>query len=67
MQVLGQRARIDTDPHRHSGGGRLLGHQGHLVGAADVARVEPDAVSAGVDRLQRQRVVEVDVGDHRDW
>jgi hypothetical protein len=37
-----------------------------LSGAADVARVEADAVRAGVDRLERERVVEVDVGDHRD-
>ena len=39
---------------------------GDLVGPADVARVQPHAVRAGVDRLERQRVVEVDVGDHRD-
>jgi hypothetical protein len=28
--------------------------------------VQPDAVRPRVDRLQRQRVVEVDVGDHGD-
>ena len=45
---------------------RPLHDLGDLVGAADVARVQPHAVGAGVERLQRQRVVEVDVGDHRD-
>ena len=37
-----------------------------LVGTADVAGVQAHAVGTGVNRLQRQRVVEVDVGDHRD-
>ena len=37
-----------------------------LLRPADVARVDPHAVRAGVDRLDRERVVEVDVGDHRD-
>ncbi len=39
---------------------------GDLVGSADVAGVDPHAVRACLDRLQRERVVEVDVGDHRD-
>ena len=66
VEVLGQRPGVDADPHRDARRGRPLRDLGDLVGAADVARVEPDAVRAGVDRLQRQRVVEVDVGDHRD-
>ena len=65
VQVLGQRAGVDADPHRHPGRGRLLGDLRDLVGPADVAGVEANAVSAGVDRLQRQRVVEVNIGDHR--
>ena len=36
-----------------------------LVGAADVAGVDAHGGHAGVDRPQRQRRVEVDVGDHR--
>ena len=48
------------------GGLRAVGDLGDLLGPADVARVEADAVRPGVDRLQRQRVVEVDVGDDRD-
>src|SRR4051794_20024029 len=66
VQVLGQRARVDADPHRHAGGGRPLSDLGHLLAPADVAGVQADAVGAGVDRLQCQGVVEVDVGDHRD-
>ena len=66
VQMLGQRSGVDPDPHRHVRLGRPLGDLCDLLGAADVARVEADAVGAGVDRLQRERVVEVDVGDHRD-
>ena len=66
VQVLGQRARVDADPHRHARRARLLDHLAGLLEAADVAGVDADAVRAGVDRLERQRVVEVDVGDHRD-
>ena len=66
VEVLGQRAGVDADPHRHARGGRLLRHLGDLVAPADVARVQADAVGAGVDRLEREGVVEVDVGDDRD-
>ena len=59
VQMLGQRARIDPDPHRHAGLGGLDGDLGDLLATADVARVQPDAVRAGVDRLQREGVVEV--------
>ncbi len=65
-QVLGQRAGVDADAQRRAA---LLGqrdHLGDLLRAADVPGVQPDAVRAGLDRLQRERVVEVDVGDHRD-
>ncbi len=66
VQVLGQRAGVDADPDRNPGGlGLVDDHPGLLV-AADVARVDPDAVRARVDRLQRERVVEVDVRDDRD-
>ena len=67
VQVLGQRAGVDADAHRR----RRLASPASATsatfsGPADVARVQADAVRAGVDRLQRQRVVEVDVGDDRD-
>jgi hypothetical protein len=47
----------------------LIGKQRHLgdfVAAADVAGIETNAVGSGFNRFQRQRVVEVDVSDHRD-
>ena len=66
LEVLGERAGVGADPHRDPGPLRrpddLLG----LVGAADVARVDADRVHARLDRLQRERRVEVDVRDHRD-
>jgi hypothetical protein len=45
---------------------RQLGDLGDFLPPADVPRVEPDRVRPRFDRFQRQRVVEVDVGDHRD-
>ncbi len=39
---------------------------GDLLRPADVAGVQAHAVRARVDRLERERVVEVDVGDHGD-
>ena len=65
-QVLGQRAGVDADAQRRAVPLGQRDHLGDLVGPADVAGVQPHAVRARVDRLQRERVVEVDVGDHRD-
>ena len=65
-QVLGQRARVDADAQRRPVALGDLDDLGRLLGAADVAGVDAHAVRAGLDRLDRQRVVEVDVGDHRD-
>ena len=65
-QVLGQRAGVDAHAQRRP---VALGHRddlGGLLGAADVAGVDAHAVRAGLDRLDRERVVEVDVGDHGD-
>ena len=65
-QVAGQRAGVDADAQ---GRPPLAGERddlGDLVGPTDVAGVDAHAVGAGFDRLQRERVVEVDVGDHRD-
>ena len=66
VEVLGQRPGVHADPHRGPGGAGAVGDLGDLVGPADVARVQADAVCAGVDGLERERVVEVDVGDDRD-
>ena len=51
VEVLGKRAGVDADPHRHVRLRRLHSHLGDLVAAADVAGVETDAVGARVDRL----------------
>ena len=64
-QVLWQRARVSADTHRYTCRLRSLDDQFDLLGAADVARVDADGGDAGVDRLERERGVEVDVGDHR--
>src|ERR1043166_207649 len=47
-----------------AGGGAGVGARAPLRGPADVAGFRPPAVRARLDRLQRQGVVEVDVGDH---
>ena len=65
-RCLRQRAGVHADAHRHAGRASLVHDLADLVVAADVARVDPDAVRAGVDGLEGERVVEVDVRDHRD-
>jgi hypothetical protein len=65
-QVLGQRSRVDADAQGRAVLLRKVDHLRDLLGAADVAGVQANAVGAGLDRLQRKRVVEVDVGDHGD-
>ena len=62
-QVLGQRARVGADAHRHACPLRRLDDELDLVGAADVAGVDADGGDAGIDRLQSERGVEVDIGD----
>ncbi len=66
VEVLGQRPGVGADPHRDPGLLRGVHYLLDLVGAADVARVDPDRRNARVDRLQGQAGVKVDVGDHRD-
>ena len=59
-------AGVDADADRQP---PVLGLPGHLldvVGLADVARVEPQALHAGLDGGQGQPVLEMDVGDDRD-
>ena len=65
-QMRGQRARVDADAQRRAQLGGPGGHLRDLVRPADVAGVQPHAMGASVERLQRERVVEVDVGDDRD-
>ena len=66
VQVLGQRPRVHPDAQWNPSRACLLDHLAGLLEAADVARVDAHAVRPRVDRLERERVVEVDVGDHRD-
>ena len=60
-----QAAGVDADADRDAALLRLRDDRLHLLGVADVAGVEAQAVEAGVDRGQRPAVVEVDVGDQR--
>jgi hypothetical protein len=65
LEVLRQRARVGTDPHRDP---RVLGRLHHLldlIGAADVPGVDAHGCDACLDRLERERGVEVDVCDDR--
>ena len=65
LEMLRQRARVGADPHRDPRLLRGLDDHRDLVRAADVAGVDPDGGDAALDRLQRERGVEVDVRDHR--
>ena len=64
--MLGKRAGVDADPQWHAGRCRSGNNLSDLFRAADVAGVKTDARGTIGDRLQRQRVVEVDVSDYRD-
>ena len=65
-QVARQRAGVDPDAQRRAARLCERDHLGDLLGPTDVAGVQAHAVGARFDRLQRERVVEVDVGDHGD-
>src|SRR4051794_21897405 len=64
--MLRQRPGVHPDPDRRAGGLRALDHLSSFLRPADVARVQPHAMRTRIDRLQRQRMVEVDVGNHGD-
>ncbi len=64
LEVPGQGAGVGADPHRDARLLRRLNDLGHLVVAADVPGVDADGGDAGLDRLEREARVEVDVGDH---
>ena len=64
-QILFQAAGIDADAYRAAIG---LGRRDHFADpllAADIARVDPQARSAGIGSFKRTLVVEVDIGDDR--
>ena len=60
-----ERAAVDADADRHLPVARLAGDGLDVLGLADVARVEAQAVHAGLHRGQRHPVLVVDVGDDR--
>ena len=64
--MLGQRARVSANPQRRRGLLRLRNNLAHLVGAANVAGIDAHRSHASVHRAQRQRGVEVNVGNDRD-
>ena len=66
MQMLRQRARVRADAHRDPGLLRGQHDLLDLVGPADVPRVDPHRGNPCLDRLERERGVEVDVRDDRD-
>ncbi len=66
LKMLRQRAGVRADPHRDPGLLRGVDHELDLVRPTDVAGVDPHGGDTGVDRLQREAGVEVDVRDHGD-
>jgi hypothetical protein len=61
-----ERAGVDPDADGHAPVLALPGDQLDLLGLAEVARVEPEAVDAGLEGGEGHLDVEVDVGDDRD-
>ena len=66
QQVLLQAAGIDADADRAAVVAGGLHHFLHPLGAADIARIDPQAGGAGLRRLDRPAVVEMDIGHDRD-
>ena len=60
-----QAARIHPHPDGHPTLSGLPHHAPYLLRVADVAGVEAQAVDSGLERRERQAVIEVDVGDDR--
>ena len=66
QQLLLQRAGVDPDPDGDAAGLGLGGDQLHLVVLLDVARVDADPGTAGLNGGHGVLPLEVDVGHHRD-
>ena len=62
VQVGVQRPAVHADADGHAPVLGLLRHQLDVLGPADVARVEPQAVDPGLERGERHAVLVVDVG-----
>ena len=63
-EVLGKGAGVRSDSHGHPGLLRCPHDQLDLVGAADVAGVDPHRCHTCVDRAQSARRIEMDVRNH---
>ena len=64
-QILFEASGIDPDADRAAIGLGRVDHFAHPLGRADIAGVDAQACGAGVGRLERALVVEMDVGDDR--
>ena len=64
-QVLFEAAGIDADADRAAVGLGGVDHFAHPLGRADIAGIDAQAGGAGIGRLERALVVEMDVGDDR--
>ena len=65
VQAVVERAAVDADPDRDAAVAGLGRHRLDVLGPADVAGVEAEAVHAGLERGQGHPVLVVDVGDDR--
>ena len=66
QQVLVEGSGVDPDANRDPRRAGLPGDQLDVLLFADVPRIEAQPGNPGLDRSQRQPVLEVDVGDDRD-
>ena len=60
LEMSRERAGVRADPHRDPLRLRRADHLGNAIRAADVSRVDANGRDAGFDRLQCERVVEVE-------
>ena len=60
-----ERTRVHADADRHAARLGLGRDELDVLGLADVARVEAQRLHAGLERAERELVLEVDVGDDR--
>ncbi len=65
QQILFETAGIDADPDRAAVRLGRPHHFSHAFGRADIAGVDPKAGRAGISRLERALIVEMDIGDDR--
>ena len=67
VHLFGQRPGVDADAKWDLAFLGRVHHLDHLLAVGEVAGVEAQAMHARLDRQERQRVVVMDVRDHRQW